>query len=70
MATNQEMLDAVNNAIHQKMTGGAVQSYSISGRNIQYYSLKELIDLRHELQISLTAEQGGARNYAGFKRPS
>ncbi len=49
MVTTQEMLDAVNNAINARLTGGAVQSYTISGRNIQYISLSELKELKAKI---------------------
>ena len=68
MATTQEMLDKVNDAIYALMNGGAVLSYSIGGRNLQHYSLKELVDLRGILQNE-TASQKGTRNYASFRRP-
>lgn len=69
MPTNQELLDAVNAAILAKLTGNAVQSYSIGGRNIQYYSLKDLHALRQQLQAEIGAEQG-TTNYASFERPA
>lgn len=69
MATNVEMLAAVNTAIHNLMTGGAVQSYTINGRDIQYFSLKELRDLRSELQHEIASESG-SRNFATFKNPT
>ena len=40
--SKQEMLDNVENAINARMTGGAVQSYSIGGKNLQYMLLSEL----------------------------
>lgn len=64
--TTQEMLDAVRTAIHAILTGGAVQSYSISGRNIQKYSLKELRDLEKELKREINDAAGVGRNYAKF----
>lgn len=68
--TTQQMLDNVRIAINSKIVGGAVQSYTISGRNIQSYSLKELMDLEKLLIERLSAEQyGGATNYAGFADP-
>jgi hypothetical protein len=69
MATTQEMLDAVNNAINVRLTGGAVQSYTISGRNIQYIPLSELKELKKELQAQLASEKGGARTFVSFKNP-
>lgn len=66
--TLQEMLDNVNKAINSKLTGGAVQAYSISGRNIQHMTLTELRSLRKELQNEINNESGPARNYAKFDR--
>jgi len=37
--SKQEMLENVENAINARITGGAVQSYSIGGRNLQYVPL-------------------------------
>ena len=68
MATKQEMLTAVNDAISARLSGGAVSSYSIGGRNLQYISLKELMDLRGVLQRELSDEKG-TRNYASFVKP-
>jgi len=67
--TKQEMLDAVENAITARMTGGAVQSYSISGRNIQYYSLDELRRLRDQLRQEIAAGKSGGTTYARFDNP-
>lgn len=69
MATTQEMLDAVNNAINTRLQGGAVASYSINGRNIQYSPLNELRDLKRELQAQLASEKGSARTFVSFKNP-
>ena len=66
--TNQEMLDNLNTAINARMTGGAIQSYSIGGRNLQYISLSELLKLRDQLR----REIAGGRNkttYARFENP-
>jgi len=67
--TKQEMLENVETAINARMTGGAVQSYSIGGRNLQYITLSELIKLRDQLRREVAAS-GGATTYAGFKDPS
>ena len=69
MPTTQEMLDAVNAAIYARLTGGAVASYTISGRNIQYIPLSELKEMKKELQAQLASEKGSARTYASFKNP-
>lgn len=67
--TKQEMLENVETAINARMTGGAVQSYSIGGRNLQYITLSELIKLRDQLRREVAAS-GGATTYAGFEDPS
>ena len=60
------MLDAVNTAIQAILTGGGVQSYSISGRNLQKYSLTELYDLRTKLEKAIAASNGTGRTYIKF----
>jgi len=67
--TKQEMLDNVENAINARMTGGAVQSYSIGGRNLQYISISELIKLRDQLRREI-AGSSDTTTYAGFDNPS
>ena len=69
MATKQEMLENVENAINARMTGGAVQSYSINGRNIQYMPLTELRQMRADLMKEISARSGNSRNYATFTKP-
>lgn len=69
MATKQEMLDNVENAINARVNGGAVQAYSIGGRNIQYIPLPDLMKLRDQLRREI-AGSGGATTYAGFGSPS
>jgi len=67
--TKQTILDNVETAINAIMSGGAVQSYNISGRNIQKYSLTELMNLRTQLKKEINAESStSATNYAGFDR--
>lgn len=66
--TKQEMLDNLDTAINTKMTGGAVQSYSIGGRNIQYISLSELLKLRDQLRREITAGKD-TTTYAKFDNP-
>jgi hypothetical protein len=63
---NKELLDKVEAAITARLDGGAVQSYSIGGRNIQYIGLSELIKLRDELRRNLSVS-GGKTTYAEFK---
>ncbi len=68
--TNQEMLDAVKTAIYAILTGGAVQSYNINGRNLQKYSLTELQKMRRDLEKAIAAATGSGRNYAKFVDPT
>ena len=49
MAWTQTDLDAIDNAIKARMTGGAISAYSIAGRSIQYSSLEDLIALRAQV---------------------
>ena len=67
--TKQEMLENVETAINARMTGGAVQSYSIGGRNLQYIPLQDLYKLRDQLRREI-AGSGGATTYVSFGRPS
>ena len=68
--TKQEMLANVETAINARMTGGAVQSYSIGGRNLQYITLSELIKLRDKLkQEVLSANSKSRTTYAQFEKP-
>ncbi len=67
--TPKEMLDNVNTAIDARMTGGAVESYSIAGRNLQYISIDELVKLRSRLRQEVSS--GTSRtSYAEFRRPA
>ncbi len=68
--TVQTMLDNVEAAINARLTCGAVQSYTISGRNIQYCSLKELYDIREKLRKEINASSSGSSvNYGSFNHP-
>jgi len=67
--TKQEMLDNVETAINARLTGGAVQSYSIGGRNLQYIPLQDLYKLRDQLRREISGS-GGTTTYASFGSPS
>ena len=66
--TKEEMLANVETAINARLTGGAVQSYSIGGRNLQYIQMTELIKLRDQLRKEIAGRTGGT-TYANFKDP-
>ncbi len=66
---NASLLAAVNQAIAARLNGGAVQSYTIAGRNLQYYSLNDLWELRRKLERLISAKAGEGRNFAKFVNP-
>ncbi len=66
ISTTAQMLDQVKRVISAKLSGGAVDAYSISGRNIQYMSMPDLLALKRDLEKQFAAENGGSRNYAKF----
>lgn len=68
--SKQDLLDKVEAAIEARLSGGAVQSYSIGGRNLQYVTLEELRKLRDQLKREIASESGSARTYAKFKNPT
>ena len=67
--TPQALLSIVNQAIYAKLSNGAVQSYSISGRNIQYMSLAELEKMRERYIAEIQASKSSGRTYARFRNP-
>lgn len=67
---NASLLDAVNNAIAARLSGGAVDSYRIGDRDLKYIPLPDLFNMRDSLRREIAAGNGGARNYGSFRRPS
>lgn len=67
--TTSELIELIDKAIATRLRGGAVQSYSLGGRNLQYMTLSELRSLRADLGKQIAAEKGGGRNYAKFVNP-
>lgn len=68
--TKQQMLDALETAIYNRMVGGSVISYSIRGRNIQYMQLGEMRKMRDDLKKEIASERSGshgARTHIKFK---
>jgi len=73
MATAQELLTAVESAIETILNGGAVQSYSINGRNLQRMSIQELRALRGELkkEVAISRKsENSSTNFPRFNRPA
>lgn len=67
--TTAELVVLIDKAIAMRLRGGAVQSYSIGGRNLQYMTIAELRSLRADLNKEVAAQKGGGRNYAKFVDP-
>ena len=66
----QTMLDNIETAINARLTGGAVDSYTISGRDLKYCSLKELYEIRDKLKREVNAGVAkGSTNFAQFENP-
>ena len=63
------MLAAVETAITNRLSGGAVESYGIDGRNLKYCALDELYRLRIKLKAESTASLGPHVNYIDFQGP-
>jgi len=59
MAWTSADLDAIDDAIKAKMTGGAVQSYSIGDRNVTHMRVDELMRLRRDV-ASLVSESSAS----------
>ncbi|MDD5449659.1 MAG: hypothetical protein PHO42_03570 [Candidatus Omnitrophica bacterium] len=65
----EALLAIVNQAIYARLNNGAVASYSIGGRNIQYMPLSELEALRKSLLAQTQSAKSSGRTYAKFERP-
>lgn len=59
--TDTELLDKVKEAMSTLLDGGVVKSYSINGRQLEHFSLKELMDLRTQLQVNISANDSRPR---------
>ena len=76
-ATDQEILDALNDAILYILQGGgsgtgkkAVQEYRSTSRDFRHVPLDKLYDMKKELEQKINgATAGGTTNYAEFQRP-
>jgi hypothetical protein len=56
----ESQLNAVKQAISALITAKPVQSYSIRGRSLSYYSLAELRSLKSELEAEIALKANGA----------
>lgn len=68
-STAQELLDLVEAAIKTILAGGAVQSYSIKGRNLSRMSMGELVALRSSLKIEAARERSAEAIANGLGDP-
>lgn len=64
-----DQLTAVENAIIARLNGGAVQSYSAMGRNLQYVPLSELYKIRALLRQEVAAGSGRTTSFVQFNDP-
>ena len=63
-------LQKVRDAIDALMDGGAVQSYTIAGRDLTHYSLAQLMELERRLITQVNSERSdNMANYARFEKP-
>jgi Arc/MetJ family transcription regulator len=62
-------LDAVQAAIRALITGGAVKQYSIAGRSLTKYELKDLLALESQLKAQVKREQAAQLQANGLGNP-
>ena len=62
-------LTKVRDAIDALMDGGAIQSYTINGRDLAHYGLDALMRLEKDLLRQLNSESGERINYVRFESP-
>jgi hypothetical protein len=66
--TYTEIVEATDAAILALMNGGAVQNYTLAGRSISKYSLRELKELRDDYASMVADESsGGGVVYPDFR---
>lgn len=66
--TNTQMYEAVQSAIHDIITAGAIQRYDSLGKMLQKYTLEELRSLEQYYKNAADAEStsSSTRNFAEF----
>ena len=69
LPTDEELVEILKTAIKTKLEGGAVRSYTISGRNIQYEGLDVLEKLLEKYEKRVAAKKSKT-TYARFDNPS
>jgi len=68
-STNAELLVKIKDAIEAILDGGAVQSYTINGRNLQRYSLTELMELQAKIERDIALEGAPRSTVVRFNQP-
>ena len=61
MATSQETLTAVESAIYARLTGGAIDSYTVNGIRIERADLATLYKVRTQLAAEVARSTRGDR---------
>jgi len=67
MAWTADDITAVETAILARIAGGAVDSYSVQGRNLKYMSLADLRELRAEMKREVNATTAKRVTKASFR---
>lgn len=65
----EQDLDAVQAAIRALISGGAVKQYSIAGRSLTKYELKDLLALESQLKAQVKREQAAQLQANGLGNP-
>lgn len=65
----EQDLDAVQAAIRTLISGGAVKQYSIAGRSLTKYELKDLLALESQLKAQVKREQAAQLQANGLGNP-
>ena len=65
----EQDLDAVQAAIRTLVSGGAVKQYSIAGRSLTKYELKDLLALESQLKAQVKREQAAQLQANGLGNP-
>ena len=68
LPTDEELIEILKTAIKTRSEGGAVRSYTISGRNIQYEGLDVLENLLDKYVKKVAAKKSNT-TYARFDNP-
>lgn len=65
-ASAQDILDKILIAIEEKLSGGAVSSYSVEGRSFQHMSLMDLEELKDKYKREISRSRGIVSNTNRF----